>query len=130
MGMSWGLTFKGDPAFGSRAGDPTFFQAAHAGLHNHLCGSLSVPWRKKKKKKKVGHRPAAKGWIALNVSPHDIPIDQPPDYYEQQLQTALKDYWTIGNDNRDTSYFLQCISVAAGRHNIWTNRRIGTGKCF
>lgn len=49
---------------------------------------------------------AAEGFLVLNISPHDIPIDQPADFYQDQFAGPLKDYWTIGNDDRDTSYFL------------------------
>ena len=49
---------------------------------------------------------AKDGWLALDVMPHDLPIDQTPDYYKVQFDGPLKNYWTIGNDNRETSYFL------------------------
>ncbi|HWI58018.1 MAG TPA: acetylxylan esterase [Bacillota bacterium] len=50
---------------------------------------------------------AAGGWLVLNINPHDLPIDQPEEFYQQQSKGALKDYAAIGNDNRDTSYFLR-----------------------
>jgi cephalosporin-C deacetylase-like acetyl esterase len=50
---------------------------------------------------------AAEGWLALNIEPHDLPIDEPTNFYTDQFAGALKDYWSIGNDNRDTSYFLR-----------------------
>jgi cephalosporin-C deacetylase-like acetyl esterase len=50
---------------------------------------------------------AADGWLVLNISPHDIPIDQPPAFYKAQFDGPLKDYWAIGNDDRETSYFLR-----------------------
>ena len=40
---------------------------------------------------------AAEGWIALDVDSHDMAPDQ---------ATAPKDYAKIGNDSRETSYFL------------------------
>lgn len=51
--------------------------------------------------------PAAKGWLALNVSPHDLPIDESTNYYDNQSTGALKDYWVMGNENRNKSYFLK-----------------------
>jgi cephalosporin-C deacetylase len=50
---------------------------------------------------------AAAGWLALNINPHDLPIDEAPEFYEKQFKGALKDYWAIGNDDRDKSYFLR-----------------------
>lgn len=49
---------------------------------------------------------AAQGFLALNISAHDLPIDQPPPFYKEQFDGPLKDYWAIGNDDRDSSYFL------------------------
>jgi len=40
---------------------------------------------------------AAEGWLALDVDSHDMAPDQ---------ATAPRDYASIGNDNRETSYFL------------------------
>lgn len=40
---------------------------------------------------------AAEGWLAFDVDSHDMPPDQ---------ATAPKDYARIGDDNRETSYFL------------------------
>ncbi len=50
---------------------------------------------------------AAEGWLALDIEPHDLPIDKPASFYKEQFDGPLKDYWSIGNDNRDTSYFLR-----------------------
>jgi cephalosporin-C deacetylase len=50
---------------------------------------------------------AKQGWMALNIMPHDLPFDQPQEYYYRLFQTTLKNYWTIGSENRDTSYFLR-----------------------
>ncbi|HXP61605.1 MAG TPA: acetylxylan esterase [Dongiaceae bacterium] len=51
--------------------------------------------------------PAAAGWLALGISAHDLPIDQPPAFYEQQSQGSLADYAAIGNDDREKSSFLR-----------------------
>ena len=50
---------------------------------------------------------AAEGWLALDIEPHDLPIDKPEAFYKEQFAGPLKDYWSIGNDDRDTSYFLR-----------------------
>ena len=51
--------------------------------------------------------PAGDGWLTLEINAHDLPIDQSVEYYKQQTGGALKDYAAIGNDDRDTSYFLR-----------------------
>jgi cephalosporin-C deacetylase len=49
---------------------------------------------------------AAEGWLAIDLCAHDIPIDQPKAFYKDQFTGPLKNYWAIGNDDPDTSYFL------------------------
>ncbi len=50
---------------------------------------------------------AAGGWLVLNINAHDLPIDQPADFYKQQGDGPLKGYTAIGNDDREQSYFLR-----------------------
>lgn len=50
---------------------------------------------------------AREGWLTLNISAHDLPIDQPKEFYQEQNAGPLKDYPAIGNDDRETSYFLR-----------------------
>lgn len=50
---------------------------------------------------------AAHGWLVLNINPHDLPIDRRPDFYQEKGRGDLKDYWAIGNDSREESYFLR-----------------------
>jgi len=58
--------------------------------------------------KKVGVTDyARRGWLALNIEAHDIPIDQPPAFYQKLAATQLNGYPNIGNDDRDQSYFLR-----------------------
>lgn len=66
--------------------------------------------------------PAAKGWLALNLEPHDLPIDQPDEFYDREFKGALKNYWTIGNDDRDKSYFLQMYLGCARAAKYLTER--------
>jgi cephalosporin-C deacetylase len=49
---------------------------------------------------------AAEGWLALNIEPHDVLPDQPRPYYKA-LPEAIKNYQSIGNDDREKCYFLQ-----------------------
>src|SRR5215471_10583525 len=49
---------------------------------------------------------AAEGWLALNIEPHDVLPDQPQSYYGA-LPQELKNYQSIGRDDRDKNYFLQ-----------------------
>jgi len=48
---------------------------------------------------------AARGWLVLNVEPHDVPSDMPQAFYDA-LPQLIKDYRLIGRDSRDESYFL------------------------
>jgi cephalosporin-C deacetylase len=50
---------------------------------------------------------AAEGWLVLNLNAHDLPIDEPESFYKTQADGPLKDYPSIGNDDRETSYFLR-----------------------
>ncbi|HEY7087887.1 MAG TPA: acetylxylan esterase [Tepidisphaeraceae bacterium] len=71
---------------------------------------------------------AADGWLALNINPHDIPIDQQPEFYKQQLEGPLKNYWEIGNDDRDTSYFLRMYLSCYRAAEYLTSREDWDGK--
>jgi len=51
--------------------------------------------------------PAKQGWLAMNIIAHDLPIDEKPEFYKEKAAKELDDYPGIGNDNRDTSYFLR-----------------------
>lgn len=50
---------------------------------------------------------AADGWLSMNIEAHDLPIDEPEQFYKDQFAGPLKSYWAIGNDDRRTSYFLR-----------------------
>lgn len=49
---------------------------------------------------------AAEGWLALNISAHDQPIDESDAYFKQLTETELKNYTMIGAASPQTSYFL------------------------
>jgi len=50
---------------------------------------------------------AAQGWLTMNIMAHDLPMDQPPSFYEQLSKGALTNYPAMGNDDREKSYFLR-----------------------
>ena len=50
---------------------------------------------------------ATEGWIALNIMPHDLPLDQPAAYYKNLYKTTYKNYWTFGAESRETTTFLR-----------------------
>ena len=50
---------------------------------------------------------AKEGWLTLNIQAHDLPAAEPGDFYKDQGAGPLKDYSKIGNEDRDTSYFLR-----------------------
>lgn len=51
--------------------------------------------------------PATKGWLVLNILAHDLPIDEPAEFYVQQAAGPLKHYESFGSDDRNASYFLR-----------------------
>jgi cephalosporin-C deacetylase len=71
---------------------------------------------------------AAEGWLVLNIEPHDLPIDQPEAFYKEQSKGPLKDYWSIGNDDRDTSYFLRMYLSCYRAADYLTQRQDWDGK--
>ncbi|HMB94709.1 MAG TPA: alpha/beta fold hydrolase [Tepidisphaeraceae bacterium] len=73
---------------------------------------------------------AADGWLALDINAHDLPIDQPRDFYRQQATGPLKDYDAIGNDDRNTSYFLRMYLSAYRGAEYLTHRDDWNGKTF
>lgn len=50
---------------------------------------------------------ARNGWLAVNISPHNLPIAEKQEFYQEKAKTELDDYPGIGNESRDTSYFLR-----------------------
>lgn len=50
--------------------------------------------------------PASEGFLALNIEPHDVLPTEPKSYYDA-LPEALKNYQTIGQEDRDQSYFVE-----------------------
>ncbi|MEZ0295468.1 MAG: acetylxylan esterase, partial [Candidatus Methylacidiphilales bacterium] len=50
---------------------------------------------------------AKSGWLVINVSAHDLPVDESPDFYNKLKAGELKNYYSIGSEDRETSYFLR-----------------------
>lgn len=48
---------------------------------------------------------AKNGYLTLNINAHDLPIDAPADFYKDRKD--LQNYPAIGNESRETSYFLR-----------------------
>lgn len=59
---------------------------------------------------------AKEGWLTLNILAHDLPIMEPREFYAAQSAGPLKNYPTIGSDDREKSYFLRmytsCVRAA------------------
>lgn len=56
---------------------------------------------------------AAEGWLTLNTQAHDITPVAEASYYTALQNGALNNYWRIGNEDRDTSYFLRMYVACA-----------------
>lgn len=98
----WKTTFdniRGTKIYGQLAkpagktGLPAILQVQYAGVYG-----LKPDWV-------TGN--AQGGWLMLNIIAHDLPIDEPDDFYKKQADGPLKDYRSIGNDDREKSYFLR-----------------------
>jgi cephalosporin-C deacetylase len=50
---------------------------------------------------------ARQGWLTLNIMAHDLPFDKPKAFYDEQAAGPLKDYVSIGSDDKEKSYFLR-----------------------
>lgn len=50
---------------------------------------------------------AKNGWLAVNISAHNLPIAEKQEFYQEKAKTELDDYPGIGNESRETSYFLR-----------------------
>jgi cephalosporin-C deacetylase len=75
---------------------------------------------------------AKNGWLTLNIEAHDIPIDNPASYYTKTYATGgeLNNYWNIGNDNRDKSYYLRMYLSCVQAMKYLKSRSDWDGKTF
>jgi len=73
---------------------------------------------------------ADQGWLALNVMAHDLPFDQPADFYTKASASTHKDYLGIGLDDREKNYFLRmylgCYRAAdyLANHPDWDGKTL------
>jgi cephalosporin-C deacetylase-like acetyl esterase len=52
---------------------------------------------------------AARGFLAMEIGVHDIPVDNPAEYYEKLSAGDLKGYQNFGREDRTTYYFRRVI---------------------
>lgn len=72
--------------------------------------------------------PAKEGWLVLNILAHDLPIDNPKEFYAELAKNGLKDYTSIGNEDRETSYFLRMFLSCYRAAEYLSNRPDWDGK--
>ena len=71
---------------------------------------------------------AAKGYLAFNIMAHNLPCDQPPEFYIMQAKNELKDYVKQGWEDRENSYFLRMLLGAyraadyISKRNDWNKK--------
>jgi cephalosporin-C deacetylase len=110
----------------------------------HVYGQLARPKGKSSKKfpamlvlqgagvypldKQVVISAAKAGYLALDISAHDLPIGEPPDFYDNLKKTKLSNYVLIGNENRDSSFFLRMFLGCARAVDYLTSRPDWDGK--
>ncbi|HEY3788729.1 MAG TPA: acetylxylan esterase, partial [Urbifossiella sp.] len=73
---------------------------------------------------------AAKGWLAMNIMAHDLPIDEPKEFYDAQAAGPLKNYPMIGSESRDTSYFVRMFLGCRRAAEYLASRPDWDGKTF
>jgi len=52
---------------------------------------------------------AAKGFLVMSISVHDLPNDKPSQFYKDQFAGPLRGYYLQNRDNRDTYYFHRTV---------------------
>lgn len=73
---------------------------------------------------------AKEGWLAMNIIAHDLPIDEPVDYYKKLADGDLKDYRSQNNDDREKSYFLRMYLSCYRAADYLTTRDDWDGRTF
>ena len=71
---------------------------------------------------------AADGWLVVNIEAHDLPIDEIQEFYKEQANGPLKNYWAIGNDDRENCYFLRMYLSCFRAAQYLTERPDWNGK--
>ena len=72
--------------------------------------------------------PAKEGFLTLNIMPHDLPFDKPPAFYDEAAKTTHKNYWQMGRESRETSYFLRMFLGCYRAADFLTERPDWDGK--
>ena len=72
--------------------------------------------------------PASKGWLVLNIMAFDLPIDQPPAFYQDKAQHELKNYWTANPMDPEKSLFLPMLTGDLQAAHYLTSRPDWDGK--
>jgi cephalosporin-C deacetylase len=49
------------------------------------------------------------GALSMNIIIHDLPVDQSKAFYRKEATGPLKNYWDIGMDDKDKSYYRAVI---------------------
>ena len=70
---------------------------------------------------------AAEGWLAFNIEPHDLPGDQPAAFYNT-LPLEIKNFQSIGQDDKEKSYFLRMYLSAYRALDYLSSRPDWDGK--
>ncbi len=76
----------------------------------------------------LGH--ARGGWLAMNISAHDLPIDSPDAFYKEKAAKELNDYPGQGSDDREKSYFLRMFLSCRRAVDYLTKRPDWNGKAI
>ncbi|MFK7812346.1 MAG: acetylxylan esterase [Maribacter sp.] len=71
---------------------------------------------------------AKEGWLVLNINAHDLPIDKTASFYEEQSKGPLKNYPSIGNEDKNTSYFLRMYLSCYRAAQYLTERKDWNGE--
>ncbi len=71
---------------------------------------------------------AKNGWLVLNISAHDLPIHETESFYEEQSNGPLKNYPSIGNEDKNTSYFLRMYLSCYRAAEYLTERKDWNGE--
>ena len=71
---------------------------------------------------------AKAGWLVLQISAHDIPIDESAEFYNKLNNGPLKDYLWFGSEDRVKSYFLRMFLGCARAIDYLSSRPDWDGK--
>lgn len=71
---------------------------------------------------------AEEGWLVLNINAHNLPVDKEETFYKEQASGPLKNYPSIGNDDKNTSYFLRMYLSCYRAAQYLTERKDWNGE--